>query len=877
MKWSPFLKYFGKSLVLIGLLLSVCQSPSLKACSISYPSDYFQVFFLESDLLDNQEYQEFYYPWYYNYRDAWQYQNTNSRTPVQQDFDSANIAEWKDYFGDKYSEEALREAIYTAEKSVFESLSSSSPGLPDSLSGNTLLKSFKAGKNTLELEYLLFAKECEAFASLDRWYDTADREPTTMRAQIERGKELRENCTVPFLRDRYAFQIVRLYHYLGKYQEAIDTYNALFPEGKTGSPLIRYRAMLLKAGALKWEKKTGESQYLFGKVFHECPPLRKSADHDFSFFSPLDFPDALAYAENEEEQATLWAMRGFHSDYPDLETLRNLSDFDVDETLLEVLLVRQLNLLEAEIMSPRFTQNVALDESKVEKHQYRYPQVGDLDFDPGQIEGYESKRGFWASIGDFFRAIAQWFKNLFSVADPQNPFYDPDDFRDEEIAEDALNRDNLLQDYVEFTQTKARTQGTAHPELWYLASGYVEFMRGQYAIAEGLYKNAEKTAPQGSNIHSQIQLLRSLTRIMEAEKIDAKEEKELLVGLQWLEQMKATHQNNRIMDRTLTVLGQRYLAQDELLKGIMCFAKLDNDLPFNVLCDVYAEEDDLKALRSTLESGGTNAWEKWLLKDFPLEPYQLQDLIGTRYLRMAKFEEAYKEFKSLPESYWTERKEDPAWREYAWVETTDEVPEWAYFEEYKLFFASFDPGGEVAEEEGLSGEFSKLSFLEKVIDLEQQARDHPDEAYDNYLKIAHGFESTPFWGYSGTLWKGNLTWQWQFYYSANQYPFNIPEFSTELYIREHQFLIEYGSYKLAQLFYRKAMDATEDPELGAEACFAALSCENHFQTSIHRSHDWQADISLYELFRDRYGSTSMYKFAEENCPTMNAYLNRAVN
>lgn len=890
MNWSRFSKPSNKLYSLLACFVFCLLIPSqgTMGCGVSYPSDYFQVFFLESDLLDESEYESFYYPWYYNYQDRLEYVDWENRSTAETDFNTANLADWKAFFADQYTAEQLKEAIYTVDIAVYQDIvqarkQNRTASLKGDHSNNKFLKALSSGKHPEALDYLLFAKECETWALLDGYWDTPERNTANMATKLEAGKTLRENAGSPFLKDRYAFQLIRLAHYSQEYAEAISLYDTFFdPAGNPGgSTLIQQRSLLLKAGALKWERQFGESMYLFSKVFRTTPPLRKSADQDFGFIGMQHFSAAESYTQSQEERAFLWAMRGFQADFPDLEAIRTLADLDTDQQLLEVLLIRQLNLLEAEVMSPRLTQNASIDQVKVDAHVYQNPEGKDLDFDfdPGTIPGYEGGKGFWGSIAGFFQGIWDWFTGLFSVAAPQNPLYEPEAYREEEILQEDLNQDELLRSYLDFTKSMARKSETEKPELWYLAAGYLEFMRGQYPTAEGLLKNAKKEAKPGSPIDSQIELLQILNKVMSLGKVEQAQEKDLLACMQWLEEMKEQHDNDRILNRSLTAIGQHYLKGGDIIKGILCFAKAEDDLSVNVLCDIYADISDLETLRDKLESGPDGPWESYLIEDFPLGRAEMQDLIGTRYFRSAQFEAAYREFKALPESYWTSKREDPDWKEYAWEEVnTTTVPEWAYFEELKVFSARFVTpqemyGSDAPEYE----EFTKLSFLEKVIDLEQRAKDHPEEAYESYMRIGKAFESTPFWGYSGVLWKGELSWQWQFYYSATQYPFNIPEFSTELYIREHQFLLEYGSPEIAQLYYGRAMESTPDSELAAAACFAAIDCEGDYQTSMHASHDFGTDLSWYEIFKDKYSHTREYELDLATCPMLYAYLNRAVN
>lgn len=297
------------------------------------PYDYYVSFF--NPYPSGQGYEPFYYSSLTGFYD--------DPTPSEA---VANTGDWQQFTGSQVTAPDIREYIYTYTHEQMSAIAlKSKAALPDSVRRNTFVQFLLADKNQEAARYLLFAKSCEPNVSQsDRWsapaFDTA-----AMATLAAEGQELYNKTKNRDIRDRYAFQLIRLKHYMKKYPEAVAAFDELL-ERKPAPSLVYYKALALKAGALQHMKDTVQSAYLFTKVFDKAPSLRQST---FTSLMWSNTPEKEVYSlcKDNREKAVVAAAYGFASDDTDLGPLKKVYSFDPSSPALNVLLVREINKLEA--------------------------------------------------------------------------------------------------------------------------------------------------------------------------------------------------------------------------------------------------------------------------------------------------------------------------------------------------------------------------------------------------------------------------------------------------------------------------------------------------------------------------------------------------
>jgi hypothetical protein len=171
--------------------------------------------------------------------------------------------------------------------------------------------------------------------------------------------------------------------------------------------------------------------------------------------------------------------------------------------------------------------------------------------------------------------------------------------------------------------------------------------------------------------------------------------------------------------------------------------------------------------------------------------------------------------------------------------------------------------------ENYGGEtFNKLSFTERIAGLQQRALSVPVHADSAYLAMANLFYNTPYWGYSGALWRGEMVFDLRWYLSPEGYPFNLPTVSERMAREERNFYREYGSREAARAYYDRARQATKNRELAAYCCYMMDISRKQPQTSLHPTlSEDQQDRTGYNMLKEQYRATRFYSQIMRDCGT----------
>lgn len=265
-------------------------------------------------------------------------------------FNDVNKAEWAAFFDHKVSEEGLGYWLYKASLRQIDSMIFDIKGKPANLTADSKkysLKQLPSAKATSFLYYTGFAKRNETF-SIPYTQDLWDPKPSPVSdvsviQQISGGITFYSKATEPFMKERYAFQLERLYFFNKEYDKTISFYNANESVFKTGNS-VKWRALSYKAAALYKQKKYAESNAIYAIIFDQYEPLRKSS---YLSFHPLPQPEwdqCLALAKTTREKEVLWQLMGLYSN--DINAMREILKLNPSSDLADLLLVRAVNIEE---------------------------------------------------------------------------------------------------------------------------------------------------------------------------------------------------------------------------------------------------------------------------------------------------------------------------------------------------------------------------------------------------------------------------------------------------------------------------------------------------------------------------------------------------
>ncbi|PSL47452.1 hypothetical protein CLV51_102299 [Chitinophaga niastensis] len=548
------------------------------------PYDYYVSFFKPG--LSTPGYEPFYYtqvaPFY------------EDPTPSEE---TANVADWQRFTGDKVTAADIRECIYEYSHDQLAVIAAGSTILPDSVKRNTFVQFLLKDKNQEVSRYLLFAKSCEpAATNIDRW--SPPNQTYSFLDSLQReGEALYNKTKDKEIRERYAFQLVRLQHYSKEYAEAIKSFDKYFTHKSTPS-LVYYKALSLKAGAMLRLKDSVQSAYIFSRVFEKAPSLRISS---FTGVMWGNTTEAAIYplCKDNHEKAIVAAIYGFSSLEIGPGSLNAVCTLDPASPALSILLSRQINILEDKYLNPYITDSLY------------YGKVG--------------------RISDFHLPVQQEVKSLQSWVDS---IIDRGKIKDVDLW-------RVSSAYLSYMQ---RNYPAAIAQLNKSAGVKDPGIKDQWEIVNLLVSiNQQKTIDSAFE-----------SRLLASFKwLDSKQGKR---GREdnWQSPDSVFFFNKTYRNLLFAILAPRYKQQGDMVKEALIRARadvLDMSL-YTGSTAVSLIKDDMKSaellqLNSFLKKSSKTPYESYLSRFFP-KKVNLDRVIGESYMRVHDFNNACTWLKKVP-------------------------------------------------------------------------------------------------------------------------------------------------------------------------------------------------------------------------------------
>ncbi|MFW6237780.1 MAG: hypothetical protein ACOC5A_00920 [Halanaerobiales bacterium] len=323
-----------------------------------------------------------------------------------------NLAEWGDYLQADISKEELQRIVYNSAERLGK--------IYKKAQGRPLNKSEKSRiENTRE--YLAFAKECEPYAvpADEDWSDSyyhgfeseKERKPEEMQSLILKGLLNYHKIDEEFLKLRYGYQIVRLAHYAGLYEDSVNYYDRLISNLEVDS-LYRYKALRYRAGALveggpAYSSHDNLTDYLLTMVrVAGHGQMLERAKEDFRLPGPEKWNETLKKAEKENLTAEIWLLRFLQNGSRlDLEPLRAYYRNDLGQEELEFMLVNYINTLEKEFLNGNYFCPQEEPEAEVK------PYLRDLlDFTSSVEESRVRRPALWNLVAGYMHILLQEYE-----------------------------------------------------------------------------------------------------------------------------------------------------------------------------------------------------------------------------------------------------------------------------------------------------------------------------------------------------------------------------------------------------------------------------------------------------------------------------------
>ncbi|MEO5888905.1 MAG: hypothetical protein ABIQ31_01570 [Ferruginibacter sp.] len=482
--------------------------------------------------------------------------------------------------------------------------------VPDSITRNSMAAYFSTSKNLEALGYILYAKQVEpnVTGNSDAW-EPVIRDSVKMAKLIKNGQQLYAAAKTDFIKLRYAYQLIRLSLYSGRYADAIKFYET-YAFNNTTVSLLQPLSLALKAGALFRTGKPKEAAYLFSIAFNNSTAKRVSNYLGFKWSTGAiaERKDYLALCKTKEEKAGMLSLFAMGSPDNQLTTMKEIYQLNPAYEQLEVLAVREINKLEEKYFTP------TLQKEKGGSSFYYYWEREKTD-------------------------------SVLTAGEKETS---------------AL---------VSFLHEIGGNKNSKNAGLFETGAAYTAYMMKDYGTAKKYLASAKKMSLT-KKIKDQWTLTNILVTISENDQINTAFEEQLLPSVQWLEErakneapdsagfFKIGQWRKIYRDLLSEILSKRYHQQGEYHKEALCIGAADAiqypviDYQYGKGIDFMRNKlgvKDIEKLYSLLTSGQRNKFENYLLKNNSINQAVVTDFAGTAYLREYDYANAIKWFKKSPD------------------------------------------------------------------------------------------------------------------------------------------------------------------------------------------------------------------------------------
>jgi hypothetical protein len=756
MKKKIFMKY---TIALISLAI-LSGTTLVLACAVWFDEDNMSYSFFAPETSRADAYT----PFYRNFHLIYQNEGYN---PVN-NFDKKNTEEWVDFFKNKANTAAIQTLLYDCRIGAIDSLirfvSNKNYPCDERLKKNSVLK-LKKDMVIPFLQYLYYAKRCEPYATYvyDGWgeVDTAldiKQHPDVSSKLIETGKKLMSESRSDFIKQRYAFQVTRLYFLSNKPEDCLNFYQQVLPLF-SDKYSIKYRSMGYAAGALYKMKRYSEANYLYSLIYDQCEQLKISA---YSSFHPLEEEDwqaCLARAKNTREKNVIWQLMGIYAD--PFRAMQEIYKTEPASDLLDLLLTRSVNIEEEKFLPLR--------------------------------DSYEGEADTIYS-----------FKTT-----------------------------KLNKELVGFIRSVADKGNTHKTYIWNLASSYLSIIQGEYKTADNYIAKVKKEIKDDSLVLEQVRMFEIISNVEQEKRFDTAFERKIAEELTWLHQQ--PHQEglrHESMYHWLTRrLAEKYNSIGEIVKA-QCLNVNSNNY-------FYQDEQKIRKMIAYMDKPDKTIFDTWILKEYAYTKADVFDLQGSELLYQYKFKEAIAKFEECSGAGDATLMADP------FVIHINDC--------HDCDFNALE-----------IKKYSKLTFAKKMLALENKLNANPKNAAVAF-DLANGYYNMTYFGNCRILYQTHI----KYYPDDIDWGFEQQGRSSWLGSYYMSSSASTMNCERAEMYYKMAMQLSNDSEFKAKCCFMAAKTE---QNTSYISETDTLSHHYFKLLRDTYSKTNYYKEIIKECGYFEAYV-----
>lgn len=657
--------------------------------------------------------------------------------------------------------------------------------------------------NDLEaITYLQFAKKCESFNSCinDPWEKETHLNIPKRGLLINQAVRLSNQVKNAQIKRRYAFLAIRLAWYNNQFNDVKKIFKRVFNQSSE-KDIIYYWSLYFVSIT---ESNKSLANFYLAQVFAFVTEKRFICHLNYSSRIPIQ--SQLNYATTNQEKANVYILASIEKPDKCLLYLKQIYQLNPSSEGLSFLLLRELNKIEDFILTPYYTlfqpsltYNFWLDETPPSSNQI--------------LKRAEKDREYAKKVLSFVNSV--------DLSKVNNPF------------------------------------------AWKLSKAYLRFMTKDFNGSVLLFDELLKTLPDTLLIN-QIKQLKALS-------LTAMQPMNKATLLPQIQQTLVANINNT---QFLFAVAKELEYKGNTAYAAILYSKLQNEyygwesdiysssvvwkakkISFNGYSDfftnyfdyidIYYTVPQLKNLITEIEvtRHKTDSFSNFLFNELRRDLPRLYDLLGTKYIRKNKLQEALVAFKNAGNSYWS--------RAYTLWEDGGNI-----FDKNPFYVLKYTPNFITPLD---TIRLNKYIITQQLINYLTKANNpiEPNRAY-YYFLVANAYYNM---GFEGNIWMFRRFGRWSSY--------TLTSLEDE---------VEFRQTTLAKLYYIQALNHSKNARFKALCLRMAAKCEsNKLAYNQKENYYFRSELELFEDNKYLHALLKQYPdYYEElvsNCDRFETYFN----
>lgn len=509
---------------------------------------------------------------------------------------------------------------------AFNSLNSSDLGTP-------LEKQLRKNGKAEAADYVAFAKKIDAAIpqAPSPWEEAPEMDVNAANTLIGEAKNRVKSTNELFLKERYAFQAIKLAAEANQPDEVISIYNQLVAPLKSKS-FISDWAWARKAGATMAVGDTAKAFYDFAQLFEKCPTRREEADLSVRVAATTFGEKALKFCKNENEKAAVYALWAIQPQQDGIDLLQKIIEINPAHPMVELIMAREIN-----------------------KNETFY-------FVDRNVNGY-----------------------MFNI-DVYDENYEVDKEKAKGVSEKSLVYFAKLREIAAKMSAEPKSQS---PAFWLTAVSYIDYLKHDFDEAQKWLEKAKQAATSNEYLKQQLIYQEALLIAAQSKQLTPATEGKLLTQIEGLAATEDFRKNNFLVklcgDMALAYKGEvpnntkektgwrswfagcssEKESTPTLPNGtvkaylVECIPTFENERPFqsnyskNYLTD-NSKPDLLKAVITFIQRKDLSEIDKKLIELAKVDTDYLYLALGRSYLKDNNYADAAEALKNITLKYWDE-------------------------------------------------------------------------------------------------------------------------------------------------------------------------------------------------------------------------------